>query len=326
MKATCSLSGLKFEVSYFESLTLQESASVCHPVFSWPQKKLYAIACQKAGALSDKERYLLALALLASTGKVQFLTSASFSASATPKILANNWGHLLSLFAKLQTVSRLASFPSFSISAENRDLGNLKHWLSVWETSLTDYTKTVKQRDEEEKQQKAEEKLLKLFQKQEISPAYAASLADWAATAACFPAESSDLWRAVIRRCVSEQSILAVPADLLQQITEHCENNIDPGTAYAHNLFSLLRKGAKASKDPLDLGGFELKSGSYSIISVAGNTVEDKTKLDLLASAPSEKPVLSAYPTKLAYIQALARWELAVQASKQTSNSGETTL
>ena len=65
MKVTCSLSGLKFEVSYFEALTLQESASVCHPVFSWPQKKLYAIASQKAGALSDKERYLLALALLA---------------------------------------------------------------------------------------------------------------------------------------------------------------------------------------------------------------------------------------------------------------------
>jgi hypothetical protein len=73
----------------------------------------------------------------------------------------------------------------------------------------------------------------------------------------------------------------------------------------------LLRDSAAHKiKDSMDLGAIDLTGTTYHILN-ASASVEDANILAMIDSAPKEIPVVENYPSRIAFLRAKAKFELA---------------
>lgn len=324
MKILCSYSSVEFTVEHFPaSLTHRE---VNHPIFSIPQKKLLPyISKWAAGELTPTDNYLLFLALLNSSDLIEFRVPA-VRANDTDSIIAQNMEHLAKVVSRINAVTNPAVvFPRYVISPETKSLHNVKHWIQNWNDCYQDFLDGYK-RQESSRDLIVREAALERMIKNPHLPlsAYASKIAEWAAVAGQFPTyltispfnnqkvSMSDYWKEIIQKISREESIFSVPQVDIEDLLEHCEQNISIGTIYSNALFKALRHAIDRQKNFLGLGDMDLFSGKgkYQILSEDDSTESANIKA-MIESAPEEEPKLEAYPTRIAYLRAKLRWQMA---------------
>jgi hypothetical protein len=241
MKATCAYSGLSFSCEHFPASV--SSSELVHPIFYLKSAKLLGFIGDWAdGSLNETDSYLLFLALLSSTEQVEWRVPVHRT-DKTNQLVANNMEKLASLCTTfLQVTNKKEVLPSFSISPDSRDLNNIRDWLLVWEQALVDYKTGYRSTNQLQKQRDAESYLERVIKdsSREIK-SYSRLLANWADLAGNFPRfltltpsgnkiPLNIYWRELITKACLEDSIFTISQKDLDELIEHCEQEIPHGT------------------------------------------------------------------------------------------------
>lgn len=325
MRVLCSISSIDFNVEHFPGYL--SSREISHPIFYLPQKKLLGyLGKWSAGELTQTDSYLLFLSILNSTDLVHFRVPI-FRDNRTDSIVAQNMEPLALTVSKLNTVLTPSfTFPNFATSSDNRFLHNVNHWIEAWNEAYEEF-KSGRRRDADDRRLAIREKALeKLIRNPHKTVAgYARTLADWAADAGSFPIfmtqnpyssnpsaqiTCAEYWKSIIIKAASRESIYAIDRADIVEILEHCEENIPIGSIYSNALFGVLRAALEKQKNYLGLGDIDISGGKYQFLT-SSDTVETANLKAMIDSAPSDEPIPSEYPTKLAYLRAKMRWEMA---------------
>ena len=323
MKIICAYSGLEFQVQHFPgSLSNRETV---HPIFQVPQQRLLGYVPTKwaTGELTSTDSYLLFLALLPSTDHVEFRLPV-FRTNITDALVASNMNNLFSIVGRLNSVV-IPSFcpPTFVLSTETRNLNNITNWIAIWDEYYREWNAGYRSLSDEQKlirRQLALERMINTsFSRNE--KAFARILADWAESAGEFPKSPTlvngayiplnEYWKQIIVKCFNAEAIFSIPKDDINELLTHCEDNIIQGNNYAYNLLKALRNGLAKQNDFLGFGELDLNSSTGYQILDADSSVEDANRLAMIQAAPAELPILSNYPSKIAYLRAKVRWEAA---------------
>lgn len=320
MKILCKYSGLSFDVQYFP-FTL-ESRECAHPVFSIPQQKLLAIIARRyPESLSPIDSYLGFLAILHSTGRIDWRVPCIYTPSIDSTI-ANNMESLIRTVGITSAITHPAfTMPSFVITPDTRSLATVHHWIAIWKDCFIQFQDGNKRAQLHDRIVRREQALDRLIKDKSKQPAnYANQLAEWAALAGDFPTGTvpvegkqislAEYWKSIIRKAARKETIFSINDTDLYELIEHCEETIPHGNNSAFALMKVLREAAEAKKNFLDLGDFDIRTSTYRILSDA-DTPERANILAMIDSAPSEKPVESNYPSKIAYLRALYKWKAA---------------
>lgn len=322
MKILCSLSGIEFTCEHFPAYL--SSREVSHPIFSLPQKKLISYLGKWAGSeLTPTDSYLLFLAILNSSELVEFRVPASRDYT-TDAMVAQNMEALAKIVSKLNAVTNPSVvFPRYAIGPETKFLTNVKHWIENWHQSYQDFQDGFSKEYESRKLITRESALERLIKNPHLPiSAYASKIADWASVAGAFPEyltlspftglkiSMSDYWKEIISKCTREESLFSVPQVDIIDLLEHCETNISIGTIYSNALFKVLRHALERQKNFLGLGDMDLSRGKYQILS-ADDTTETANLKAMIDSAPEFEPTPAQYPTKIAYLKAKLRFQMA---------------
>jgi len=338
VKITCSISSIEFSVEHFPgSLSSRE---VHHPVFSMPQKKLLSYLGKWASSeLTPTDSYLLFLAILNSSELVEFRVPA-IRTSNTDSIIAQSMEHLAKCVSRINAVTNPAvTFPRYVISPDTKSLENVKHWIENWNQSYQDFKDGYSKQEDSRKLIVRETALERLIKNPHLPvSAYASKIAEWAAVAGSFPTYNtispfsglrismSDYWKDIISKVSREESIFSVPQVDIEDLLEHCEQNISIGTIYSNALFKVLRHAITKQKNFLGLGDMDLSKAKYQILS-GDDTTESANIKAMIDSAPESEPSLDQYPNKIAYLKAKLRWQMAKKygtTDTPTQNTGDT--
>jgi hypothetical protein len=324
-KITCAYSGVVFSCEHLP-LSLS-SREVSHPIFHIPQKKLLSLASAWANnKLTPTESYLTYLALLNSTDLIEWRCPAQYIPQATSQIVANNMEQLIHIIGKIEIIKH-PSFvlPHFSISPDTASLDNSYHWIQIWMQNYNDWADNIRSHANDQELQRRElslEKLIKTSHKRIED--YPRILADWARVAGDFPTfdvtirgtrmELADYWEEIIIKCAKESSIFQIPEADLNELIEHCEDNIvAEGSIHAMALMRHLRRGKQMQQNYLGLGDIDLASAtrtSYRILKPT-ESAEDANIQNMIDIAPVSEPLRKNYPDLVSFIKAKARWNMA---------------
>ncbi len=336
----CSKSGIPFNCEHMP-LSLS-SREYHHPLFSVPKKSLLSLAGQwQIGKLSPTESYLLYLSLFNSTDHLIWRAPACYTPR-TAQIIANNMENLLRIVAKIDLIKHPAFvLPVFAISHDTADLTNSYHWIEAWNDNYTDWYEGMRESDKLEELKQVTEKLntrgqsleslIKTnFTKPEL---LAKMLADWAEVAGSFelsdPAKGkpsipnphatsgsksklslAEYWKGIIRDSVNEDRIWIYPENDIIELIDHCEDEIDHGSIYAHALMKTLRNGLRKHKEYLGFGDIDLagRKTTFRVLNPE-DSAEDANMISIIASAPDMEPKRSNYPSSFKYLVAKLKWE-----------------
>ena len=333
MKILCSYSGIEFNVDHFPGTFY--SRELHHPIFNLEQKRLLSYTGKwAAGELTPTDSYLLFLALLNSSEQIQFRIACR-KTPMTDSIIANNMEYLVRTVIKLNAIRTPGIvFPFFAVTAETCTLSNVHHWIEVWENCWRDF-EAGSRRDIIHRNLVKRESALQRMIKNPHKPIrdYAPQLAEWEAVAGSFPdflvanpfikdnkkIPLSSFWKEIIVRATRNEYLYTIPDNDLQELLDHCEDNIPIGSIYSHALFEALRHAQKKKGNFLGLGDMDLQS-KYALVEDPKD-VETANFRALVDSAPVIEPRLEQYPTKFAYMKAKLRWDMAKKFANQ--NTGE---
>lgn len=327
MKILCSLSSIEFRVEHFPfSLSSREAS---HPVFAIPQKKLLsAIATKYPDGLTPTDAYLGFLALLHSTGNLDWRVPCY----RTPKLdalVAQNMELLLRTIAQINTIQHPAfSLPRFVISTDTRELTNVQHWIEAWLEYYSDFQSGNRKAILHDRIATREQAMEKLIKDPSKNPAnYANTLAEWAALAGEFPTGTvpvnglqvslAEYWKSIIRKCARAEVLFSIDDADLSELIEHCEDTISNHGIFTHTLLKVLRDAAESKRSFLGLGDFDIKSGAYRILG-DGDSIETANIMAMVDSAPANEPRQSDYPSKLAYLRAMYKWKAKMDVAEQS--------
>lgn len=315
MKATCAYSGIAFSCEHFPATVT--SSELVHPIFYLkPAKLLSYISNWADGSLNETDSYLLFLALLSSTEQVVWRLPVERTAK-TNQLVANNMEKLASLSVSiLQLKNRKEILPAFTISADSRSLDNVSDWLLVWEQALVDYKTGYRSTNQLQKQRDAESYLERVIKDNtRDARSYSKLLANWADLAGNFPrfltltpsgskVPLNMYWKELIVKACLEDSIFTISQSDLDELIEHCEQEIPHGSIYAHRLMKILKTAAKSQRD-----FFGNLDTSFVVLS-PDTSVEDANKVALMATAPSEPPSRGQYATLAGYLKAKIAYDM----------------
>lgn len=325
----CSKSGITFNCEHLP-LAISSNYSISHPLFSLPQKKLLSLAGQwSARKLSSTESYLLYLALLDSTELVQWRTAAQHTPP-LDAIIENSMEKLLTIIGKINLIkSPSLVLPTFVISADTSNLGNSHHWIETWTESYHEwydgYSVARKQSALAARLEAREEALQRLIKSSASVDSYADKLADWAAIAGSFPTYETNhpltglpiqldaYWKQIIRAIANDDKFWRYPKKDIEELVDHCEDNITQGNIYSHTLMKYLRKGTTKHGD---FFGFDTAPATtrFTVISTSTDNLGDASAINLAAmiqKAPEDEPKKHQYASNFAWLKAFTQWKMA---------------
>lgn len=343
MHIICSLSSLSFTCEHFPGSLSQREIS--HPVFALPQKRLLSTisrwADQDAGKFTQVDSYLLFLALLKSTGLVEFRAPAIRTES-TDSIVFQNMESLALTVSRLATVRDVeTTFPHYVISYGHQSLDNVDSWILNWNESYNDF-KAGKLRDiegrDEWKRLVIRENALQRLIKNPHRPvsSYSQQLADWACIAGSFPEfvitnpfppfqkiSCADYWCSLIHKAAHSDHLFSIRRADLEELLAHCEDKISAGSIYSDMLFKVLRHALDKQKNYLGLGDLDI-SGSKFVILNPGDSTEAANIQAMVDMAPAEFPRREMYKTQFDFMRAKLRWNMSKKfGSMDASTSGQ---
>ncbi len=319
-RITCSKSGVIFQVEHMPTSLPQ--GSYTHPMFHVPQHRLISLAGNWAAQkLTSTESYLLYLALLDSTGLIQWRTQASYH-HGMDAIVQSNMESLLSIISKINIIHHPSfTLPSFSINQSTCSLTNSYHWIQAWIENYTEWYDGQRESRIREALSDREAALQRLIKSSTPTEAYAKTLASWAATAGSFPTFDithpishqpiplADYWKQIITTIANEDKLYRYPRKDIVELIEDCEENIMHGNIYAHSLMKYLRRGLVAHDDYLGFGESPLQT-TFTVLPPGQASVYQINKSALINTAPEEEPKKHQYPTTSAWLKAYTRWKL----------------
>lgn len=331
-RVLCAYSGIEFKTDHFPIyLTSREHH---HPIFSASTSDLLALAPKYLEEkLSATENYLYYLALFNTTDLLEFRVPA-IQTPHTQAIIASNAEALIQIVERIyiagaDRVRYALSLPKFVISPDTKDLSNSKYWIESWTQNYADYLNGYKDTTRQAELMRREYALERLIKDKNKDPSkYALQLAEWAARAAEFnddgqivadgtdndkPIPLNEYWKKLIRMCCKGENIYCIHDGDLSELIDHLEQSLEiHGNIQAYTLMAVLRGVQTKKQNYLDLGDIDIGAhGTVFRILDADSSVEDANKLALIDSAPSQKPIESDYPSKLAYLRARTKWDMA---------------
>lgn len=334
MKILCAYSGIEFDCSHFPGTFYSRESY--HPVFNLPQKKLLSYTGKwAAGELTRIDSYLLFLAILKSSDLVEFRVPV-FRNEHTDAIIAHNMEPMVKVICKLNAVTNPAvTFPHFVITTETRFLSNVNHWIENWTESYQEFLDGARRNYDQRKLLHRENALQRMIKNPHKSvKEYANQIAEWAAIAGEFPVflvstpfhpkvqiPLVEYWKQIIIRCTKEEYLYSIPRNDLQELIDHCEDKIPVGTIFSNTLFKVLRNALEKQHNFLGLGDLDIKS-TFTILSERDD-IESANLMAAAQSAPLEEPRQEQYPSKLAFMKAKFRWEMAKKLEAEKRNSGD---
>jgi hypothetical protein len=322
---TCAISGVTMDIPSFPKLNIQHTAGYLHPIFAASTKQLDSLYSSYArNQLSIKEGYLLLLATLHSTGKVNWEVPVSLipSSKLADSVVHSNLPLLMEVTAKTAVI-QLPSFkqPQYTVRADNSNLATLKNYLLAWQRNLDTFQENKVASRYADSLRKVENKLSRLIRGSESTATYTKIVAEWADKAAGFPLDKAEQWKRIIESCFLEDRMRNVDLAALQELKEYCDINLEVGTLHYFKLMEVLREGVVRHSNYL--GEYSLL-GNLSASSMLGHNYLDTIGSSLLdekagsaavaaivADAPTSAPIESDYPTKLAYIKAKLAYRIA---------------
>lgn len=321
-KILCGKSGIIFSVAY-GSVGIYDGSCV-HPIFSLPYKKLLPLwQKHQESPLPDIDVFLLSLAALNSTGKLQFRTQATYC----PESLSKCVTYLDDIMDVVQSINAITvpsfSVPEFVISAENNKLQNLKHWIETWKVAVENFHKGRIFRKLKDEQSAFESSLTKLIKAGTTESKYSSLLAKWTASAANFPsfgidenifgcATIDEYWKHIIITAAKPHDI-SIPDSDIQELLDHLEDNIDASLTPGYKVLSMIRTLLERTESEFGISRAELArfSASYQITDKGNNEyLSQAVKDSLLKDAPVAEPRKHDYATAADYLRARAKWML----------------
>lgn len=326
-RVTCAISGIRFECSYFEHLSIPHTEGYIHPVFALSHKQLLPIySAHTRGELTSNDSYLLFTALLHSTGKIQWLYPASLNPNEpeTKQVIENNISQLVQIIAKTNAIRHPHfSQPSFNVTYENSDLAQIKNWIRAWQENIADFYYGKADDKAKNELQIVENRLSKLILSGDSPKSFSHVIANWADKAGEFPEDKADLYKSTIASCFSVNKMFATPLALLKEIKDFCECNIDVGSIHFHTLSQVLNEGISRHVDYL--GGTNTPLG-YTLLSPTDSSIGISKQAELknmaelatlAAKAPDSEPKAEDYPTSLAFLKARLAYRVSQNAAKE---------
>ena len=323
-KIICAYSSIEFKCEHLPFAI--SSREIAHPLFSVSKKKLLSLTPRwSLGELTPTESYLLYLSLLNSTSLIEWRVPAKYT-SKTNSIIANNMEQLIHIIGKIDVIQHPSFIlPHFVVSEDTCTLENSYHWIQIWNQNYNDWHANVKDHANDQELLRREASLQKLIKTSHKNiEDYPRILANWASVAGDFPTFDvkirgvkmalADYWESIILKCAREETIFQVPESDLQELIEHCEENIvGDGSIYAMALMKYLRKGVSMQRNYLGLGDIDLSSreGTAYRILKPSESAEDANIQNMIDSAPLTEPDKKNYPDLISYIKAKARWNIA---------------
>jgi hypothetical protein len=222
-------------------------------------------------------------------------------------------------------------FAAVAINADSCNMENAKYWIQSWFDNYEDFKDNYSFAANVKKlslRELALERMIKSSQ-HDVSY-YARDLADWASLAGNFPRGTAlvdglqipieDYWKNIIIAAAKKQFFSINNKDL-QEVVEHCEENIDPGTIHHHKLLLVLREAKSYLAGFLgDISGLGVKKSNPLIWNFAPDapaapeTEENAYAANLdaiVAAAPATLPLRSQYSTMMEYLKAKIRYDAA---------------
>lgn len=329
-RITCAISGIRFQCSYLDDLNIPHTQGYFHPIFACSYTQLHHLYSKHTkGHLTPKDSYLLFMAFLHSSSKVEWKHPATLNPNeaSTKKFIENNIRQLVVVLEKTGVI-RHPSFsqPNFVLTYENCNLQQIPNWIKAWENNIESFKCGRSSLREQEDLQKVENRLSKLIFSGEKPENYSSTIAEWACKAADFPVHKQELWKKTIRSCFSITKMFNTPLPLLKEIKDFCECNIEAGSIHFHTLSQVLREGIFRHIDYL--GGSNLALGytllatpsSKSPSGISRQETELKGQAELAAlkaKAPSSPPEQANYESKLEFIRAKLAYRVALTIIKQ---------
>lgn len=315
----CAISGITFSCEH-GPLVIKPEDGYYHPIFALPYRKLYGLYSKHcAGELTPTDSYLLFLAFLHSSGKVEWRHPATCvpTEQRTVTLIENNIAQLIRVL-ELTGVITLPAFkqPSFVVYKDNSTLTQLTNWIGAWGRNIKDFEDNYASSKTQESLTKLENKL-SYYLKSGVDPKnYAFIVADWAAKAAEFPDSKAECWTKLIRSCFNSTKMFSTPIADIREVKEFCEENIEAGSIHFHALMSTLREGTARHTNFLGLS--TPNSLGYSLLPV--DTTKNQTEVEaIIAKAPTEAPRRVDYDSQLAFIRAKLRYRTATIAASHAS-------
>lgn len=315
---TCAISGIKFKCSHLESSNISYTEGYFHPIFALPYIQLHHLYTRHCkGELTSNDSYLLFIAFLHSSGKIEWKHPAICNPNEiiTKKLIENNLAQLIRVLEQTGIICH-PSFkqPSFRVNYENASLKQIPNYIKAWEDNIEDFRTGRANIKEQEDLQKAENKLSYLILSGEKPEKFSHVIASWANQAGEFPTDKAELYMRTIRSCFNTTKMFNTPLALLKEIKEFCETNIEAGSIHFHTLSQVLKEGIHRHIDYL--GGSSLALG-YTLLpalGVKGKEAELKNTAELatvVANAPTEAPKEKDYPDSLSLLKAKLAYRVA---------------
>lgn len=349
---TCAISGVLFECSHFKNLRLPANIGYPHPIFAADRRFLRSLYVQHTkGLLSSTDSYLLFLAYLHSSGKIDWQHPATCNPSddSTVQLIENNLRQLLSILERTEVI-RHPKFkqPSFKVTYDNAALKQVPNWIKAWDSNINNFYTYTSNQEDKDALQKVENKLTSLILSGNDPKTYAATVSDWAARAAGFPTDKAESYKKLIRSCFNTTVMFNTPLAEIKEVKAFCEENIEAGSIHFHTLMSVLSKGLHLHVDYL--GGSSLALG-YNILdlpsldnTISGNTISatsaatmqearekikeasvkaDKQRATIIASAPDAEPNKDDYESLGDFLKAKLAYRVARAASREAAKVNE---
>lgn len=333
----CAYSGIDYHCEHFAIYNTRRESH--HPVFDLSSDQLLSLADKWVdNKLTPTDNYLYYLALFRATTLVDFRVPA-IQTTLTQSIIANNMYSLLRMVERINTlgddkVRYSLSLPQFVISPDTKDLANTRYWLEIWEKNYDDYKTGYQSSTLIDKISRKENYLERMIKdKNKDVSTYAGTLADWAALAGSFPVWNIELtpdilgkdrtiltcaeyWKTIIKLCAKKEPVYNIPEDDIEELIEHCENELHQSGIYFFELMSLLRDARNKKYSYLSLGDIDIGEGTFKILDSSAS-VQDANMQVMLDTAPKAAPIERDYPNKLAYIKAKMKWDFKVAYEKE---------
>lgn len=240
MKVICAISGLTLTVSHLPG-TLRNTGWY-HPIFSLPQRKLlgyYSLSARQE--LTPECEYLTFLALLHSTGAVDWTCPATF----TPESLLIVRANIAQLLQAIELTNVITErFPSFSqprlrFTPSIADLSTIHLYIRSWRENIESYRESYASFKQKRELGELEQKLRVTFSDR----SRAALIAEWAATISSFPESTAEYWKRIIRACENDDKIFLIPRSDIATLKDYCCENIPCDSLHWHTLIELLNSG-----------------------------------------------------------------------------------
>jgi hypothetical protein len=333
-KYICCKSGLEIESSYF-SIHMDQSMGMHHPIFNIPLKKLYRYFPKwQNGELNNVDSYLYFLSLLDSTELVEFRIPASYHEK-TDSIIASNMESLFFSIGRIVTIRHPKfSIPKFAITKDTASLSNIQYWIKDIEEAYDSFCNGLRDQELRSKLQRKESALERLIKNPALKPErYAHILADWAVDAAAFPSFSftdpngnettiDAYWKQIILLCYQKESLLSIPESDIRELLEHCEENLELGSIQSYHLFNTIREGLQTIQ-----GFYGTGPTAFQILdSESSNSLHDAQLKLMIDSAPTSKPLRTAYATEFAFLKAMMKYKLSMKQNSESSSSSSSNI